>query len=159
MDGIAAPVLAHPDDSDYDGAVDAIQFALDKPPTIGYTRSVWQSAEDRRGRGPVGRLVLHPAIRWAVERLLPRPALGRGGDESARTGKTFPTQALPIRCKLSRPGGSAVLQGPNSEKEFFFCANNAGMSMKKKDRHGKRGRKAGMFMKTKVVMCLRRECI
>ena len=41
VDGIAAPVLARPDSSYFDGAVDAIQFALDKPPTIGYTGSVW----------------------------------------------------------------------------------------------------------------------
>ena len=54
MDGIAAPVLARPDGSDFDGAVDAIQFALDKPPTIGYTGSVWQGAENRRERGTLG---------------------------------------------------------------------------------------------------------
>ena len=62
MDGIAAPVLARPDGSDFDGALDAIQFALDKPPTIGYTGSVWKGAENRRERGPLGRLVLRPKI-------------------------------------------------------------------------------------------------
>jgi len=36
---------------------------------------------------------------------------------------------------------------------------DAGMSMKTKDRCGKSGGKAGMFMKTKVVMCSKREYI
>ena len=62
VDGIAAPVLARPDGPDFDGAVDDIHFALDKPPTIGYTGSVWQGAENRRQRGPLGRLVLRPEI-------------------------------------------------------------------------------------------------
>jgi hypothetical protein len=66
VDGIAAPVLARPDGSDFDGALDALQFALDKPPTIGYTRSVWQGAENRRERGPLGRLVLRPEIGWTL---------------------------------------------------------------------------------------------
>ncbi len=62
VDGIAAPVLARPVGSDFDGAVDAIQFALDNLPTIGYTGSVWQGAENRWERGPLGRLVLRPEI-------------------------------------------------------------------------------------------------
>jgi len=71
VDRIAAPVLARLDDSDFDGAVDAIQFALDKPPTIGYTSSVWKGAENRRERGPLGRLVLRPEIGRTLQSVPP----------------------------------------------------------------------------------------
>ena len=120
MDGIAAPVLARPDGSDFDGALDALQFALDKPPTIGYTRSVWQGAENRRERGPLGRLVLRPEIGWTLVNC--HAAAGR----------------LPSRGRTA--------------KEEFFC-EQCGDVYENKGPLWKSGREAGMFMKTKVVMC------
>jgi len=99
------------------------------------------------------------------QRLMPRPAIGRGGDEPARTGKTVAVQALAIRCKLSRGGGQAVLRGPSGEKEFFFlhgrCANvyeNKGSLWKKCDlsgnvyeNKGSYSQKAGMYVKIKQL--------
>jgi len=69
-----------------------------------------------------------------------------------RAGKTVLMQAFSVNCRLSRRGGSTVPRRMHREKRILFFANNAGMSMKTKDRCGKRGGEAGMFMKTKVVM-------
>jgi len=48
-----------------------------------------------------------------------------------------------FRCKLPRRGGLAVDRRVDwkQEKEFFFCTSNAGMSLKTKDRCGKRPKK------------------
>jgi hypothetical protein len=45
------------------------------------------------------------------------------------------------------------------EERILFLGNEAGMSMKTKDRRGKSRNEAGMFMKIKVVIRLKQECI
>jgi hypothetical protein len=111
---------------------------LDKLPQIGYSASVWLETRQVVGsRWQVGKgfLPAGPSIRRTV-----------------RAGK----QSL-CRLSLSTVNGPATAGrlSPGectAKKEFFFCGSDAGISMKTKDRCAKGGAKAGMFMKTKVVM-------
>ena len=52
----------------------------------------------------------------------------------------------------------SVPSGKERTSNFKNRTNDAGMSLKTKDRCGKLGGEAGMSMKTEVLSCLNREC-
>ena len=64
-------------------------------------------------------------------------------DEGLPSAGACQHHSLNLSCDSKRP--------TNLEKEFFFRQNNAGMSMKTKDRCGKTGGEAGMLLKTQTV--------
>ena len=150
MDGIAAPVLARPDGSDFDGAVDAIQFALDKLPPIGYSASVWKGTEIFRDKSPW--------VGW------PHP----GDISPCLPGK----RAL---CKLSlwtvycpAAAGRLPFRGRTAKKEFFFLREQCGDVYENKgplwkkwaesgnvyENKGSYELKEGMYMKTRQLMLM-----
>ena len=57
-----------------------------------------------------------------------------------------------FHCRLSRRGGLTAIWQMHREKNSFFYRNEAGMCMKTKDRCGKSGNEAGMFVKIKLVI-------
>jgi hypothetical protein len=71
-----------------------------------------------------------------------------GNNKSIRAGKG--NLFVGFCCRLPSRGHRRV--DWKHEKEFFFCTNHAGMSLKTKDRCGKRCEEAGMSLITKEII-------